>query len=77
MRYPLVCLAENAFEESFNSKVRAGCFDRNWFQSLDDARSKCDTYRIEINEDRLYRAIGNKTPMELLKSVGQPSRPAA
>ncbi len=66
---------DNAFVESFNGKVRAECIDQNWFLSLDDARSKCEAYRRDYNTERPHSAIGNKTPMELLKSVGQPSRP--
>ena len=68
---------DNAFVESFNGKVRAECIDQNWFLSLDDARSKCEAYRIEYNEERPHSAIGNKTPMEFMKSIGQPSRPMA
>ncbi len=68
---------DNAFVESLNGKVRAECIDQDWFLSLDDAQSKCEAYRREYNEDRPHSAIGNKTPMELLKSVGQPSRPTA
>ncbi len=66
---------DNAFVESFNGKVRAKCIDQNWFLSLDDARSKCEAYRREYNEERPHSAIGNKTPMEFIKTVGQPSRP--
>jgi putative transposase len=68
---------DNAFVESFNGKVRAECIDQNWFLSLDDARSKCEAYRRDYNEERPHSAIGNKTPMELVKSVGQPSHPTA
>jgi putative transposase len=66
---------DNAFVESFNGKVRAECIDQNWFLSLDDARSKCEAYRREYNEERPHSAIGNKTPVEFIKSIGQPSRP--
>ena len=65
---------DNAFVESFNGKVRAECIDQNWFLSLDDARSKCEAYRREYNEERPHSAIGNKTPVEFMKSIGQPSR---
>ena len=30
---------------------------------------------VLYNTERPHSAIGNKTPMELLKSIGQPSRP--
>ena len=70
-------MPDNAFVESFNGKVRAECIDQNWFLSLDDARSKCEAYRREYNDERPHSAIGNKTPMEFIKSIGQPSRPTA
>ena len=40
----------------------------------DNARSKCESYRREYNEERPHSAIGNKTPVEFIKSIGQPSR---
>jgi putative transposase len=66
---------DNAFVESFNGKVRAECIDQNWFLSLDDARSKCEAYRRDYNEERPHSSIGQMTPMELLKSIGHPSHP--
>ena len=65
---------DNAYVESFNGKVRAECIDQNWFLSLDDARSKCEDYRREYNEERPHSAIGNKTPVAFMKSIGHPSR---
>ena len=65
---------DNAFVESFNGKIRAECIDQNWFLSLDDARSKCEVYRREYNEERPHSAIGHKAPVEFMKSIGQPSR---
>ncbi len=68
---------DNAFVESFNGKIRAECIDQNWFLSLDDARAKCEAYRREYNEERPHSAIGNKTPVEFMKAIGQPSQPVA
>ena len=68
---------DNAFIESFNGKVRAECIDQHWFLSLDDARSKCEAFRREYNEDRPHSSIGNKTPLEFMKSAGHPSRSVA
>ncbi|MCP4209624.1 MAG: transposase [Shimia sp.] len=31
--------------------------------TLDDARSECEAYRREYNQERPHSAIGNKTPM--------------
>jgi putative transposase len=41
---------DNAFAESFNGKVRAECLNTAWFLSLDDARSKCEAWRRDYNE---------------------------
>ena len=67
---------DNAFVESFNGKVRAECIDQNWFLSLDDARSKCESFRHEYNEHRPHSSLGNKTPMEYMKQAGRHSQPA-
>jgi len=56
-------------------QVRAEWIKRNWFLTLDDARSKCEAYRREYNEERPQNAIGNNTPMEFIMSIGHPSRP--
>ena len=69
---------DNAFIESFNGKFRAECLNANWFLSLDEARRKCEAWRRDYNEVRPHSAIGNKTPMELHRTVGitgQPARP--
>lgn len=33
---------DNAFIENLNGKFRAECLNANWFQSLGEARSKCE-----------------------------------
>ena len=60
---------DNAFIETFNGKVRAECIDQNWFLSIDDARLKCEAYCHEYNTDRPHSSIGNKTPIEFMKSI--------
>ena len=54
---------DNAFAESFNGKFRTECLNAYWFLSLEDARSKCEAWRTEYNEDRPHSAIGNQTPV--------------
>jgi putative transposase len=61
---------DNAFVESFDGKVRAECVDQNWLLTLDDARSKCEAYRRECNEERPHSTIGNKAPMAFMKTFG-------
>lgn len=68
---------DNSFVEAFNGKVRAECIDQNWFLSLADAQVKCEAFRHEYNTCRPHSSIGNKTPAEFMKSIGNPSRPMA
>jgi putative transposase len=68
---------DNSFVEAFNGKVRAECVDQNWFLSLADARVKCVAYRHEYNNERPHSSIGNKSPIEFMKSIGAPCHPMA
>jgi len=62
---------DNAFVESFNGKFRAECLNTSWFLSLQDARSKCEAWRIDYNEVRPHSSIGHKAPIELVRASGQ------
>ena len=66
---------DNAFAESFNGRVRAECLNAFWFLSLDDARVKCEAWRIDYNEVRPHSSIGNQTPMERAFASGQACLP--
>lgn len=68
---------DNAFAESFNGKVRAECLNTAWFLSLDDARSKCEAWRRDYNEQRPHSAIGDKCPIELMNGAGPHGPPGA
>ena len=63
---------DNAFIESFNGKLRAECLNAHWFMSLDDAREKMEAWRRDYNEVRPHSAIGNRTPISLLKGSSAP-----
>ena len=41
---------ENCYVESFNGKFRDQCLNDHWFLSLDDARTKIETWRRDYNE---------------------------
>ena len=66
---------DNAFAESFNGRVRAECLNAFWFLSLDDARVKCEAWRIDYNEVRPHSSLGNQTPMERAFASGQACLP--
>lgn len=57
---------DNAFIESFNGSFRDECLNANWFLSLEDARSKIETWRKDYNEFRPHSALGHKTPKEFM-----------
>jgi putative transposase len=53
---------QNAFIESFNSRCREECLDQQLFLSLEDARTKIETWRRFYNELRPHSALGGKPP---------------
>ena len=59
---------DNAFIEAFNGRFRVECLNAHWFLSLADAREKLETWRVDYNEQRPHSAIGNRVPIDLMKS---------
>jgi len=55
---------QNAFIESFNSRLREECLNEHVFTSLDDARTKIEQWRIEYNRERPHSTLGYLTPEE-------------
>lgn len=55
---------ENAFIESFNSRLREECLNANWFDSLDHARELIAAWWTDYNTERPHSALGGLTPME-------------
>ena len=55
---------QNAFVESFHSRFRDECLDREWFNSVAEARVIIEGYRREYNTDRPHSSIGDLTPAE-------------
>jgi putative transposase len=60
---------DNAFVESFNGTFRAECLNAHWFTSLTEAQRIVETWRVEYNESRPHRALGEKTPNEFAKEI--------
>jgi len=58
---------DNAFIESFNGSFRDECLNINWFQSLNDARAKIETWRKEYNEFRPHSSLGDSTPRDFAR----------
>jgi putative transposase len=57
---------DNAFIESFNSRLRQECLNQSWFLSLEDAQEKIEAWRMEYNHVRPHSAIGDIAPVEFL-----------
>ena len=55
---------QNAFIESFNSRLREECLSEHVFVSLDDARRKIEQWRIDYNRERPHSSLGHLTPKE-------------
>jgi len=66
---------DNAFIESFNGSFRDECLNASWFLSLEDARSKCEAWRMDYNEIRPHSSIGQNTLVELVNASGPACRP--
>ncbi len=48
---------ENAFIESFNGSFRSECLNAHWFQSIDEARSEIEKWRLEYNSFRPHSSL--------------------
>ena len=59
---------DNAFIESFNSRIRQECLNQHWYLSLADAQAKIEAWREEYNNYRPHRSLGYKTPKEFADS---------
>lgn len=60
---------DNAFIESFNSRLRQECLNQSWFLSLEDAQQKIEAWRVDYNRVRPHSAIGNVPPAEFAQAA--------
>lgn len=59
---------QNAFIESFNSRLREECLNEQVFLSLDDARRKIGHWRNQYNRGRPHSSLGYLAPEEFAAS---------
>jgi putative transposase len=59
---------DNPYIESFNGSFRDECLNVHWFLSLEDARQKIETWRIDYNRFRPHSAINDLTPEEMYEN---------
>ena len=55
---------ENAFVESFHSRLRDECLNLHWFGGLPEARSIVEAWRVDYNHGRPHSSLGYLTPAE-------------
>jgi putative transposase len=53
---------QNGYIESFNGKFRDDCLNKQWFQSLPQARDCIAEWRKDYNEVRPYSSLGRVPP---------------
>jgi putative transposase len=61
---------QNAFIESFNSRLREECLNEHVFVSLDDARRKIEHWRKRYNCERPHSSLGYPAPAEFASENG-------
>lgn len=55
---------KNGFVESFHDKFRDECLNREWFQSLEEARVVIEKWRKHYNTRRPHSSLGYQTPAQ-------------
>jgi transposase InsO family protein len=59
---------ENAYSESFNSRLRDELLNGELFTSLAEARTLVKAYSREHNEERPHSSLGGRTPQEFAEA---------
>jgi transposase InsO family protein len=66
---------QNAFIESFNSRLRDECLNEHVFLSLTEARQIIEAWRYDYNHRRPHGSLGALTPNEFAVLKGQETQP--
>lgn len=67
---------ENAYSETFNSRLRDELLDREVFESLKEAKVLLEDYRLDYNDRRPHSALGYRTPAEFAATCRRPASAA-
>lgn len=65
---------KNGFIESFHDKFRDECLEREWFQSLLEAKVVIEAWRLHYNTQRPHSSLAYQTPAAF--AAKYPSHPA-
>jgi putative transposase len=66
---------QNAYIESFNSRVRAELLNSRWFRTIAEAQFEADGWRHRYNTTHSHSALDFKTPEEFLALYENASAP--
>jgi putative transposase len=61
---------QNAFIESFSSRLRDECLNEHVFVSLNEAREIIEAWRHDYNHQRPHSSLGALTPIEFAQQQG-------
>lgn len=64
MAYDIIVWDNIVPGSSGESLFRAVCLNQNWVMSVDHARRVIEEWRVEYNQGRPHRSLGNLTPNE-------------
>lgn len=63
---------ENAYSETFNSRLRDELLDREVFATLREAKVLLEDHRLEYNHRRPHSSLGYRTPAEFAAAYRRP-----
>jgi putative transposase len=67
---------DNAFIEAFNRRFRDECLNQHWFESLEEARTAIEAWRVDYNTERPHCALGQQTPAAFGAARAPPEKEA-
>lgn len=60
---------DNCFVETFNGSLRDECLNTHWFDSIGQARTILEAWRVDYNESRPHSALKELTPAEFIRKI--------
>lgn len=63
---------ENAYSETFNSRLRDELLDREVFETLKEAKVIVEDHRLDYNDRRPHSSLGYRSPAEFAAACARP-----